>query len=610
MRTFNRIWVVSLITGAVATAGFAQSPVYIVRHGDPVPPPGGESMAVVNPGGSVRLSAWLVDAEAPGVQNFQVVVSGTATPNAGANGTVTYVDNPPPFSSDSVEVDVNNPDGIFFPNLIDAQVFYLEAATGFGFIVFPSAPPSVFVGARYLGEFEFEASADACGSFELGFVPIGEPPGGGTGFAGPGGGEFLTTLNPITIFVNALCNEACCCTTPFCMQNDGCLDLSLPACAQAAGTPQGPGSVCADTDCSPETEACCFGDGTCTDISFDDCVAEGGSAQGMDTSCDVDGCPPPPEIIHSLGQPGETQPCTGYIDPRRESSNGVLVDLGLAGVTLEFNEEVFSIGGGPLGPGDFSVHETGVVFNVDGSQENPPNGSASDGLGTVSLNDAETQLTIDVEHTLATVTAGHIHRAPAGSNGPVVFPLPGGAASPINAVWNLSASDVADYKAGNLYLNLHSAAFPGGEIRGQIVPNEVDSVDDSNNPLVSITLARPISLQEWTTVQAHVENAAGIQIVDGGNMGPGNEESDRIDIGFMPCDVDQSGGCGPFDLLRFRQYVNNVISPPCGADLDFLDIDRDGASGPFDLLRFRQLVNGVTPATRAWSFQSLNSPQP
>lgn len=66
----------------------------------------------------------------------------------------------------------------------------------------------------------------------------------------------------------------------------------------------------------------------------------------------------------------------------------------------------------------------------------------------------------------------HIHNAPAGSNGPIVFGFSSGAWD-LNgsATWNdLSQSHVDELFAGNLYINFHTTAFPGGEVRGQIVP--------------------------------------------------------------------------------------------------------------------------------------------
>ena len=66
-----------------------------------------------------------------------------------------------------------------------------------------------------------------------------------------------------------------------------------------------------------------------------------------------------------------------------------------------------------------------------------------------------------------------------------------------------------DLNAGLFYVNIHSAAFPGGEIRGQIIPIEIDSVDTAGNPSVTINFNRPISLKEWTTVEAAVENLSG-----------------------------------------------------------------------------------------------------
>lgn len=66
----------------------------------------------------------------------------------------------------------------------------------------------------------------------------------------------------------------------------------------------------------------------------------------------------------------------------------------------------------------------------------------------------------------------HIHRAPLGSNGPIVFGFnnPDGT-WPLNgsATWTgLSDTNVADLFAGNFYVNFHTSQFPSGEVRGQI----------------------------------------------------------------------------------------------------------------------------------------------
>ncbi len=143
-------------------------------------------------------------------------------------------------------------------------------------------------------------------------------------------------------------------------------------------------------------------------------------------------------------------------------------------------------------------------------------------------------------------------------------------------------------------------------------PPNVTSVDSTNMPLVTITLDRPITLKEWTTIQAVVQDQGNPPnvIADAGNQGPGVDESDRVDIAFLPADVDQSGDVSPFDLLRFRQIVNNLVVPEQGTIEDFVDMDRDGSVSPFDLLLFRQLINGIAPATQEWAGEELNNQRP
>ncbi len=138
----------------------------------------------------------------------------------------------------------------------------------------------------------------------------------------------------------------------------------------------------------------------------------------------------------------------------------------------------------------------------------------------------------------------------------------------------------------------------------------IAAIDASANPRIEVTLSDPIRPGSWYTFVADVEDTAGNSIENNGNQGPGVDESDRVDIAFLPADVDQSGGVTPFDLLQFRQLVNGVVPPPAGVVEDFADIDRSGSVQPFDLLAFRQLINGVSPATQPWSGAMLDAPRP
>ena len=112
-----------------------------------------------------------------------------------------------------------------------------------------------------------------------------------------------------------------------------------------------------------------------------------------------------------------------------------------------------------------------TTFNatLNGANEVPANSSAATGKATLSFDNTTKIITITVTHTLASPVAGHIHMGASGTNGGVIFPF-SNFASPISYTSvALTTAQEADLKANLYYVNLHTAAFAGGEIRGQLI---------------------------------------------------------------------------------------------------------------------------------------------
>jgi hypothetical protein len=115
------------------------------------------------------------------------------------------------------------------------------------------------------------------------------------------------------------------------------------------------------------------------------------------------------------------------------------------------------------------------VFDLRGSQEVPPVPSTASGGCMGVLDQGAATFTMTCAHNVVGATVMHIHQAPAGANGAIVFDM-GDPASPVTATWtSMTPTNIADVLAGNLYINIHTAGRPAGEIRGQIV-NSIDAV--------------------------------------------------------------------------------------------------------------------------------------
>ena len=108
--------------------------------------------------------------------------------------------------------------------------------------------------------------------------------------------------------------------------------------------------------------------------------------------------------------------------------------------------------------------------NLNGTQEVPATASRATGVMTAKLFPDTRSLDYKVEYTglSGPATAAHIHApAAAGANAPVAVPFKT-AASPIVGANILTVEQVAALMDGKTYVNVHTAANPGGEIRGQI----------------------------------------------------------------------------------------------------------------------------------------------
>lgn len=113
--------------------------------------------------------------------------------------------------------------------------------------------------------------------------------------------------------------------------------------------------------------------------------------------------------------------------------------------------------------------------NLSGAAEVPARTSTASGRAVLALNGSATKLFYRVMvNDIISITASHIHKAPAGSNGGVIFNLFSSGAfnpqQPVSGTLDLSTAQVMDLISGNYYVNVHTTGAPAGAIRGQVLP--------------------------------------------------------------------------------------------------------------------------------------------
>ena len=130
----------------------------------------------------------------------------------------------------------------------------------------------------------------------------------------------------------------------------------------------------------------------------------------------------------------------------------------------------------PLGeaepPISFQTQSDGLddrifVANADGGEEVPGVRTRARAQMALIVSANGRNVIFALQHNVGRANAAHIHRAPGGANGPIVIELDSRRFSIGQA--RLSAADIANLRAGRLYVNVHSQANPDGEVRGQLL---------------------------------------------------------------------------------------------------------------------------------------------
>ncbi|MDP1610941.1 MAG: CHRD domain-containing protein [Sulfuritalea sp.] len=115
-----------------------------------------------------------------------------------------------------------------------------------------------------------------------------------------------------------------------------------------------------------------------------------------------------------------------------------------------------------------------MAIMLKGAAEIPAVKTAATGTGQITVMPDQT-VSGNIKTTGLVTTVAHIHEGASGQSGPPIITLTktGADSFVVPDAARLTDAQYASFKAGDLYVNVHSARHPAGEIRGQLLHMEI-----------------------------------------------------------------------------------------------------------------------------------------
>lgn len=116
-----------------------------------------------------------------------------------------------------------------------------------------------------------------------------------------------------------------------------------------------------------------------------------------------------------------------------------------------------------------NANEQSYQANCNGANQAPPNSSTATATFTGKYNSNTSTFSGTLTYSGITPTGWYIQKGTTLANAEIIASLGAVVTSPLSVSVQLNASAAAELKAGNCYINIQSAAYPQGEIRGKLV---------------------------------------------------------------------------------------------------------------------------------------------